>query len=124
MLVQLEILGVQPGGGGMVGVPVVERGLLHRGAHRDGGAVGGRIDPDGIGLRPLRRDEAVEDHQAVIVGPVLFGPAVDGGDARRAASTGRQQFGLGGVDHHLERGLRGQFEFGVIVVGEASCGER
>ena len=104
----------------MLRVPAGERHLLHRGAHRNRRTHRRRIDPDGIGLRPLRRNEAVQNHQAGVVRPVLFGAPVDRRDTRRGGEHRAQQFRLRRVDGHRQRGLRRQFQFGMIVVRE-SC---
>ncbi len=102
----LKSLARRPAAAGWSEFQRVERHLLDGLADGNGRALGGRIDPDGIGRGPLRRNEAVQDHQAAVVGAVLLRLAVDGGDARRGGEHGPQQVGLVGIDGDGESGLR------------------
>ena len=68
---------------------------------------------------PLRRDEAVQDHQPLIVRPVLFRLAIDRVHARRGREHRAQQVGLVRINSHRQTGLRRQFQLGMIVGGKA-----
>ena len=109
-LLQLEILGAQPGGYRVAGIPALECRLFDGGADGYRRAFGRWIDPDGIGGRPLGRNEAVEDHQAAIIAAVFLRLAVDRGNPRGGREDGAQQIGLAGVDGHGKRGQRRQLE--------------
>ena len=109
-LFQLEIPGAESGRQGIAGIPAREGRLLDGRADGDRRALGRWIDPDGIGSRTLGRNEAVEDHQAVIAGAVFLRLAIDRGNPWSGRENGAQHIGLVRVDGDWQHGERRQME--------------
>ena len=104
----------------MFGAPAGDAGRCVRLGDGEGGAFGGRGDPESRARGALGGAEAIDDDEVSVgVRLVGFGGGEGGGDARVGGEEGAEEFGLAGEGGDLDELLLGDFEEGDVVFGEA-----